>query len=67
MFLGGGGRSTAEYGRDRAIAAGGSESCLRPRRSLLLDVGLPLRWHRGLLVLALVLGAVLFAVAWVGR
>jgi succinate dehydrogenase hydrophobic anchor subunit len=33
-------------------------------RSLLLDVGLPLRWHRALLVLALVLAAVLFTLAW---
>ncbi len=33
-------------------------------RSLLLDVGLPPRWHRALLVLALLLAAVLFAVAW---
>ena len=36
-------------------------------RSLLLDVGLPLRWQRALLVLALVLAAGLFAVAWQGR
>jgi succinate dehydrogenase hydrophobic anchor subunit len=33
-------------------------------RSLLLDVGVPRRWHRALLVLALVLTAVLFAVVW---
>jgi succinate dehydrogenase hydrophobic anchor subunit len=33
-------------------------------RSLLLDVGLPVRWHRALLVLALVLAALLFALAW---
>jgi succinate dehydrogenase hydrophobic anchor subunit len=33
-------------------------------RSLLLDVGLPLRWHRALLVLALCLAAVLFVVVW---
>jgi succinate dehydrogenase hydrophobic anchor subunit len=33
-------------------------------RSLLLDVGLPRRWHRALLILALVLTAVLFAVVW---
>jgi succinate dehydrogenase hydrophobic anchor subunit len=33
-------------------------------RSLLLDVGLPTRWHRALLALALILAALLFAVAW---
>jgi len=33
-------------------------------RSLLLDFGLPLRWHRALFVLALVLAATLFAVVW---
>jgi succinate dehydrogenase hydrophobic anchor subunit len=33
-------------------------------RSLLLDVGLPFRWHRALLVLALCLAAVLFVVVW---
>jgi succinate dehydrogenase hydrophobic anchor subunit len=36
-------------------------------RSLLLDVGLPPRWHRSLLGLALVLAAVLFAVVWQWR
>ena len=36
-------------------------------RALLLDFGLPLRWHRALFVMALVLAAVLFAVVWVGR
>jgi succinate dehydrogenase hydrophobic anchor subunit len=36
-------------------------------RSLLLDVGLPLRWHRALFVLALVLTAALFAVVWLWR
>jgi hypothetical protein len=36
-------------------------------RSLLLDVGLPLRWHRALLVAALVLAAVLFAAVWQWR
>jgi succinate dehydrogenase hydrophobic anchor subunit len=36
-------------------------------RSLLLDVGLPVRWHRALLVLALVLAALLFALAWLWR
>lgn len=36
-------------------------------RSLLLDVGLPPRWHRALLALALILAAVLFAVAWQWR
>jgi succinate dehydrogenase hydrophobic anchor subunit len=33
-------------------------------RALLLDVGLPLRWHRGLFALALILAAVLFAAVW---
>jgi succinate dehydrogenase hydrophobic anchor subunit len=36
-------------------------------RSLLLDVGLPLRWHRTLLVLALVVAAGLFAAVWTWR
>jgi succinate dehydrogenase hydrophobic anchor subunit len=36
-------------------------------RALLLDFGLPLRWHRALLVLALVLAAVIFAAVWVWR
>jgi succinate dehydrogenase hydrophobic anchor subunit len=36
-------------------------------RALLLDVGLPLRWHRALFVLALVLAAVLFAVVGLWR
>jgi succinate dehydrogenase hydrophobic anchor subunit len=33
-------------------------------RSLLLDFGLPLRWHRALFVLALVLAAAIFAAVW---
>jgi succinate dehydrogenase hydrophobic anchor subunit len=33
-------------------------------RALLLDFGLPLRWHRALFVLALVLAAGLFALLW---
>lgn len=33
-------------------------------RSLLLDVGLPLRWHRALFALALALAAVLFVAVW---
>jgi succinate dehydrogenase hydrophobic anchor subunit len=33
-------------------------------RALLLDVGLPLRWHRALFALALVLAAVIFAAVW---
>ena len=33
-------------------------------RSLLLDFGLPVRWHRTLFVLALLLAAGLFAVVW---
>jgi succinate dehydrogenase / fumarate reductase cytochrome b subunit len=36
-------------------------------RSLLLDFGLPVRWHRTLFVLALLLAAVLFAVIWAVR
>jgi succinate dehydrogenase hydrophobic anchor subunit len=33
-------------------------------RALLLDVGLPLRWHRALFALALILTAALFGVVW---
>lgn len=33
-------------------------------RAILLDFGLPVRWHRGLLVLALVIGAAIFAAFW---
>ncbi len=33
-------------------------------RAILLDFGLPLRWHRLLFVLALVLAAVIFAYVW---
>jgi succinate dehydrogenase hydrophobic anchor subunit len=36
-------------------------------RSLLLDFGLPQRWHRVLFALALVLAAVIFAVVWKWR
>ena len=36
-------------------------------RSLLLDFGLPLRWHRALFVLALLLALALFAAVWVWR
>ena len=36
-------------------------------RSLLLDFGLPLRWHRALFLLALVLAGALFAVVWAWR
>jgi len=36
-------------------------------RSLLLDMGLPLRWHRTLFGLALLLAAVLFAIVWTWR
>jgi hypothetical protein len=36
-------------------------------RSLLLDLGLPLRWHRALFVLALAVAGVLFAVVWAWR
>jgi succinate dehydrogenase hydrophobic anchor subunit len=33
-------------------------------RSLLLDLGLPLRWHRALFVLALLLAGALFVLVW---
>ena len=33
-------------------------------RAILLDFGLPVRWHRSLLVLALVVGAAIFAAFW---
>jgi succinate dehydrogenase hydrophobic anchor subunit len=36
-------------------------------RSLLLDVGLPSRWHRWLFALALALAVALFAVVWAWR
>jgi succinate dehydrogenase hydrophobic anchor subunit len=36
-------------------------------RTLLLDFGLPLRWHRALFGLALGLAAVLFALVWAWR
>jgi succinate dehydrogenase hydrophobic anchor subunit len=36
-------------------------------RALLLDVGVPLRWHRWLLVLAVALAVALFAVVWTWR
>jgi len=36
-------------------------------RALLLDVGLPLAWHRALFWPALVLAAALFALVWTGR
>ena len=36
-------------------------------RTLLLDVGLPPRWHRALFVLALGLAALLFALVWTWR
>ncbi|HEV8144398.1 MAG TPA: hypothetical protein VGQ77_16180 [Methylomirabilota bacterium] len=36
-------------------------------RSLLLDFGLPLRWHRALFALALILAAVIFVGVWVWR
>ena len=36
-------------------------------RALLLDIGVPLAWHRSLFWLALGLSAALFAVVWVGR
>jgi succinate dehydrogenase hydrophobic anchor subunit len=36
-------------------------------RALLLDFGLPLRWHRALFALALVLAGVLFVAIWLWR
>ncbi len=36
-------------------------------RVILLDFGLPVRWHRGLLVMALLLGAAIFAAVWSWR
>jgi succinate dehydrogenase hydrophobic anchor subunit len=33
-------------------------------RAIVLDFGLPVRWHRALLAGALVLGAVVFAAFW---
>ena len=36
-------------------------------RSLLLDFGLPLRWHRTLFALALILAAVIFSAVWMWR
>ena len=36
-------------------------------RTLLLDFGLPLRWHRALFAAALALSAVIFAVVWSWR
>ena len=36
-------------------------------RVLLLDLGLPLRWHRALFILALVLAAALFWAIWSWR
>jgi succinate dehydrogenase hydrophobic anchor subunit len=36
-------------------------------RALLLDLGVPLRWHRALFWLALALSAALFALVWTWR
>ena len=36
-------------------------------RAILLDFGLPVRWHRALLAGALVLGLVIFAAVWSWR
>ena len=36
-------------------------------RSLLLDFGLPLRWHRVLFALAVILAVVLFVIVWTWR
>ena len=36
-------------------------------RSLLLDFGMPMRWHRLLFALALVLAAAIFAAVWTWR
>jgi succinate dehydrogenase hydrophobic anchor subunit len=33
-------------------------------RSLMLDFGLPVRWHRALFVLAVLMAAVMFALVW---
>ena len=33
-------------------------------RAILLDLGLPVRWHRALFTGALALGAIIFAVIW---
>jgi succinate dehydrogenase hydrophobic anchor subunit len=33
-------------------------------RVILLDVGLPIRWHRMLLASAMALGVILFAIVW---
>jgi len=36
-------------------------------RALLLDFGLPIRWHRALFAAALALAGLLFAVVWSWR
>jgi len=36
-------------------------------RALLLDFGMPLRWHRALFALALALAAAIFAAVWAWR
>jgi hypothetical protein len=36
-------------------------------RSLLLDFGVPLRWHRALFALALISAGVIFVGVWVWR
>ena len=36
-------------------------------RSLLLDFGLPLRWHRALFAVALLLAVIIFVVVWSWR
>ena len=36
-------------------------------RAILLDFGLPVRWHRALFAAAIALGAVLFGVVWMLR
>jgi succinate dehydrogenase hydrophobic anchor subunit len=36
-------------------------------RSLLLDIGVPLRWHRALFIGALVLAGGLFLLVWLAR
>jgi succinate dehydrogenase hydrophobic anchor subunit len=36
-------------------------------RALLLDFGLPVRWHRGLFAAALLLAAAIFVVVWTRR
>ena len=45
----------------------GVQATLLGVRSLLLDAGVPLRWHRALFAAALALSVVLFVVVWTWR